>query len=219
MKRILLILIFLNFLNSNSQSNQEIDSLSLEMCELLKIQKVKNDSIKVENVFDQSFYPYLGNIDPEIIDNVFNKVYFRFQRNCPEFRAILNKMYPPQDGVSFQKTEPKSKITFEELKEFKKLKKFTYKEVDGKTTKVEISDEYWIDNFSDDTYSKLTFEWISDKKFQLTFIESDNLTRSNFSFPGDKLIYKVLEKKQDHYLLSVNIEGQEDYEIFKLYFS
>ncbi|UJH90906.1 hypothetical protein LZ575_19740 [Antarcticibacterium sp. 1MA-6-2] len=188
------------------------------MCELLKIQEVQIDSLKVERVFEQSFYPYLENIDPEKIDKIFNKVYFRFQRNCPEFRAILNRMYPPKDDVAFQKTEPVSEMTSSQLADFKKQKRFTYKEVDGEVTEVELKNDQWIDHFIDQTFSKLRLEWISDHKFQLTFIDSNNLSRSNFSFPGDKIIYKVLAKKEGYYLLSVNIEGQEEFEIFKLYF-
>lgn len=219
MKKTLLILILTISFSAKSQSNQEIDSLSFKMCELLKIQEVKIDSLKVENVFEKSFYPYLENIGPEKIEKVFNKVYFRFQRNCPEFRAILNKMYPPKDDVAFQKTEPVSEITIHELADFKQQKRFTYKEVGGNVTEVELKADQWIDHFSDQTYSKLSMEWISDEEFQLTFIDSNNLSRSNFSFPGDKLIYKVLAKKEGYYLLSVNIEGQEEYEIFKLYYS
>ena len=219
MKKIFVILIFATCFFGKAQTHEEIDSLSFRMCELLELQEVENDSLKVENVFEKTFYPYLENISPEKIDKVFNKVYFRFQRNCPAFRAILNKMYPPKDEVAFLNTEPVSEISFSELSDFKKQKKFSYKEVDGNVTQVEMKDGYWIDHFSDGTFSKLSLEWISDKEFQLTFIDSNNLSRSNFSFPGDKLNYKVLAKKEGYYLISVNITGQEEYEIFKLYTS
>ncbi|MBZ9730547.1 hypothetical protein LB467_12705 [Salegentibacter sp. JZCK2] len=219
MKKIFTFLIFAISFFGKAQTHREIDSLSFRMCDLLKLQEVENDSLKVEMVFEETFYPYLGNISPEKIDKVFNQVYFRFQRNCPAFRAILNQMYPPKDEVTFQKTEPESEITIRELSDFKKQEKFSYKEVDGNITKVEIKDGYWVDHFSDETFSKLSLEWMSDKEFQLTFIDSNNLTRSNFSFPGDKLNYKIIAKKEGYYLVSVNIEGQKEYEIFKLYTS
>ena len=81
-----------------------------------------------------------------------------------------------------------------------------------------MKDNKWTDTFTNNTYSKLTYKWLSDDEFQLTFIESNNETRSNFSFEGDKFNYIVLDIKDDHYLVSVNIEGQNIYEEFKLFF-
>jgi hypothetical protein len=218
MKQILLILFFVTFFSSQSQSNQEIDSLTFEMCKELNSQEVSNDSIKIENVFQNIFYPYLENIAAEKQEEVYNKVAFRFQRNCSEIREILHRMNPPKDEVTFRKEEPKSQISSKELENFKQRKTFSYKEGDGKETKVEINNGYWIDHFSDQTFSKLSLEWITDNKFELIFIESDNLSRANFSFKGDKMFYKVLSKEDDHYLVGGNIEGQKDFEIFKLYF-
>ncbi len=76
----------------------------------------------------------------------------------------------------------------------------------------------WTDFFSDKTFSKLTYDWISETEFELVFIESNNETRSNFSVKGDKYIYQVLTKENNFYLMTVNIPGQDTFEKFKLYY-
>jgi len=219
MKKIFLILFFINYFTSQSQSNLAIDSLTYKMCSELNMHQFPNDSLLLENVFQKKIYPYLDTISPEKQEKVYNRIVHRFQRNCPDLRSILRRMNPPKNEMNFLRQEPKSEITSIELKKFKKIKTFYYKEVDGEKTQVEIKHGYWIESFSDQTHSELKIEWINKNKFALIFIESDNLSRSNFSFPGDRLNYKILDQKEDLYILSANIEGQKDYTIFKLYFS
>lgn len=204
--------------NNYSQNQKEIDSISFKMCDHLKGTSKSNDTLRVNDVYEKVLYPFLSKVPPEKVDSIGQTTYFRFQRNCPEFREILNRLNPPKDEVSWTESEPKSNITNKEIRQFKKTNKFSYFEVDGARTQVEIKNGYWNDYFTDGTFSKLNYNWISDEKFELIFIESNNVTRSNFSFKGDQLIYKLLDKKEDYYLLSVNIAGQNNYEIFKLYF-
>ena len=83
---------------------------------------------------------------------------------------------------------------------------------------VKIKDGYWQDNFTDNTYSKLFFKWIGTYDFELEFIESDNETRSNMSIPGDTYQYSIIEKKEGFYIISVTMEGQDMYQIFKMYY-
>ena len=76
----------------------------------------------------------------------------------------------------------------------------------------------WTDSFSNNSLSKLTYNWINETEFELLFLESDNETRSNFSVKGDKYIYQILSKENGFYLMTVNIPGQETFEKFKMYY-
>lgn len=219
MKKLLLSVLLLSSLSAFSQSHQEIDSISYKMCDRLKTNSgIANDTLRIQQAYEQILFPFLAQVAPDKAEAVGQTTFFRFQRNCPEFREILNRLNPPQDDVSWSEVEPESEITSREIKEFKKTGDFSYFEVDGKLTQVLLQDGFWTDTFTDNTFSRLSQEWITDKKFELTFIESNNVSRANFSFKGDKLIYKLLDKKDDHYVLSVNIPGQDNYEIFKLYY-
>jgi len=219
MKKIafLLLLFISNF--TFSQTPKEIDSVSMELCDYLKtLSNIKNDTLKITTLYQDKLYPYLGTFEESKIDAAGQRVYYRLQRNCVGFRELLDRLEPPKEKIVRITTKPVTKQNKKQLAEFKKRTQFKYKEFDGSDTYVEMKDNKWTDTFTNNTYSKLTYKWLSDDEFQLTFIESNNETRSNFSFEGDKFNYIVLDIKDDHYLVSVNIEGQNIYEEFKLFF-
>lgn len=151
------------------------------------------------------------------VKKVAQQVYYRLQRNCVEFRNILDRLEPPKEGVVRKTTKPVSKLTKKELQEFKSQIKFKYFEVNGDTTFVTMQNDLWIDEFADKTYSKLNCKWINETEFELTFIESNNEMRSNFSFEGDKFMYYLISKEKDYYLMSVKIPDENVYEESKIY--
>lgn len=201
-----------------SQTITEIDSMSNVMCDYLKNLEIKNDTLKIKSLYEKQLYPYLGKIEQSKTQKVGQQVYYRLQRNCVEFRNLLDKLEPPKEAVTRITEKPKSKISKKQLKEFKKQKKFHYFEVAGDTTKVIMEQGKWTDTFANKTFSKLTYNWISETEFELFFIESNNETRSNFSVRGDTYIYKVLSQEDGFYLMTVNIPGQKTFEKFKLYY-
>lgn len=202
-----------------SQSMIEIDSLSEVMCKYLEESNdFQNDTLRIGSLYNEILYPYLANIEENKIDSVGQKIFYRLQRNCVEFRGILLRLAPTKEEVVIKNSKPISKISRKELKKFKKFEKFKYHEVAGEETIVTLKDGYWIDKFEDGTYSKLSFKWINDTEFKLTYLDSNNETRSNFSVKGDEFIYNVLNKEANYYLMSVNIPGQQVYEEFKLYY-
>ena len=216
-KKLIIVLIGISNITF-SQSMMEIDSVSNVMCDYLKKLKTKNDTLKIKSLYENQLYPYLGKIDESKVDKVGDQVYYRLQRNCVEFRDLLDRLEPPKEEITRITKKPKPEISEMELKEFKNQKKFYYFEVDGDTTNVLMEIGYWTDSFSDKTFSKLTYNWINETEFELVFIESNNEMRSNFSVKGDKFIYQVLSKGKDFYLMSVNIPGQKTFEKFKIYY-
>lgn len=218
MKNIFFILCLGISISTFSQSINEIDSLSFQLCDDLKsLDNIEDDTERIAALYSRKFGPILRKVNADKAEQVGQQLYYRLQRNCVEFRNLLDKLEPPKEKASRAEVKPTSKISKKELKKFKKIKKFRYFEVNGDTTRVELTKDKWIDNFADSTYSKLEYKWINKYEFELTFIESNNEMRSNFSVKGDQFIYRIIEKKTDHYVMSVQIKEQEVYEIFKFY--
>lgn len=219
MKKIYLLLLLLGIANvSVSQTIKEVDSMSNIFCNYLKKLDIKNDTLKLNTLYEQKFYPYLRTVESSKIDQIGNQLYYRLQRNCLGFRELLDRLDPPKDGVDRNSGRPTSQLTKKQLRELKKRTEFYYYEVSGEKTKVVMKDGFWTDYFSDNTTSKLTYKWISDTEFELTFIESDNESRSNFSVKGDQFIYQILSKEDNFYWMALNIPGQANYEKSKIYF-
>ena len=196
----------------------EIDSVSYVMCDYLKNLKIENDTLKINSLYEKQLYPYLGKIEQSKTQKVGQQIYYRLQRNCVEFRNLLDRLEPPKETVTRITEKPKPEISIKQLKEFKNQREFYYFEVAGDTTKVIMEKGNQTDSFSDKTFSKLTYNWINETEFELVFIESNNETRSNYSVKGDKYIYQVLSKEDGFYLMTVNIPGQVTFEKFKMYF-
>jgi len=218
MKKSLIILLIGISNLSFSQSVKEIDSVSYVMCDYLKNLEIKNDTLKINTLYENQLYPYLGKFEQSQSQKIGQQVYYRLQRNCVDFQNLLDRLDPPKEAVTRMTEKPKSEISVKQLNEFKNKNEFYYYEVTGDTTKVEMENGEWIDSFSDNTYSNLKYNWINDTEFELIFIESNNESRSNISVKGDKYIYQVLAKEDGFYLMTLNIPGQNNFERFKLYY-
>lgn len=201
-----------------SQTIKEIDSVSNVMCDYLKKLEIKNDTLKINTLYERQLYPYLGKFEQSNVQKVGQQVFYRLQRNCVDFRNLLDRLQPPKVPVTRVIVKPNPEISKKEIREFKNQKEFHYFEVAGDTTKVTMEKGEWTDSFADKTFSKLTYDWINETEFELVFVESNNETRSNFSVKGDKYIYQVLSKEDGFYLMTVNIPGQKTFEKFKLYY-
>jgi len=218
MKKIILILIIGISNSTLSQSITEIDSVSNSMCDYLKKMEIKNDTLKINTLYEKQLYPYLGKFQQSKTQKIGQQVYYRLQRNCVEFRNLLDRLNPPKEAAIRITKKPKPEISKKQLKQFKKQKEFHYFEVAGDTTRVLMKNGKWTDSFSNKTFSKLKYKWINETEFELVFIESNNETRSNFSAKGDKYIYQVLSKEDGFYYMSLNIPGQKTFEKFKMYY-
>ena len=218
MKKILIALLIGISNLTFSQTISEVDSVSYLMCDYLKNLKIKNDTLKITSLYEKQLYPYLGKFEKSQVQKIGQQVYYRLQRNCVEFRNLLDRLSPPKETVIRITKKPKPEISKKQLKEFKKQKEFHYFEVAGDTTRVKMEKGKWTDSFSNNTFSKLNYNWINETEFELIFVESNNETRSNFSVKGDKYIYQILSKEDGFYQMTVNIPGQETFEKFKMYF-
>ncbi|QHI37847.1 hypothetical protein IMCC3317_32300 [Kordia antarctica] len=201
-----------------SQTIAQIDSVSNVFCDYLKQSDIKNDTLKISSLYNEQFNPYLRKIDQSKVQKIGKQLFYRLQRNCLEFSELLDRLEPPKEAIVRITEKPTSEISRKQLKQFKNQKDFYYLEVAGDTTNVVMQDGFWTDSFSDKTFSKLTYNWINDTEFELTFIESNNESRSNFSVKGDIYVYQVLSKEDGFYFMSVHIPGQKTYDKFKIYY-
>ena len=216
---LLLFFILFHFSALHSQSIQQIDSISIRMCESISDLKGYKDDVKVTMLFQKhlpSFFDNLKISSQAMADSISTRIYYRLQRNCDSFGEILKELdVNKSDWISI-KEKPKLIISLKDFSEFVKQGKFFYKEYNGEIVNVIISENIWTETFEDNTTSLLEFKKKSDYEFELRFIKSNNSTRSNLSIKGDKYNYGIY--KIDHGIYSVWIlNNDKTYSGFKLY--
>ena len=189
------------------QTIQQIDSVSLKMCEsLLGLKEIKDD-VKITMIFQKhlpDFYERANITSQTVADSVRDIVYFRLQKNCKDFRDVLDKLEENKSDWTTLSQKPKSKITNKEFKAFLKDGNFYYKEYDGKIVNVLITQNIWIETFEDNSKSKLLIHPKENGEFTLEFIESDNHMRKNLSVKGDLYNYGLYEFKDSIYKVWVS---------------
>lgn len=217
MKVFLIVMVMSFSFITAAQTMREIDSVSFEMCNNLEKLKISNDTLLINTFYNQQLIPYLSEMEPMKAEKIGTRLFFRLQRNCITFHELLNRLEPPVGWEDYEEGKPVSEISKKELDEFKSNRKFYYFEGNGDTTFVEMEAGRWTDSFTDGTQSHLTYEWSTNDEFQLTFIRSDNLGRSNLSIKGDIYNYQVVKKEKDYFVMALNIPGQKLYQRFNLH--
>ena len=198
MKKYLCIVMLLGITISYCQTDAEIDALTTQMCKTLQENKSAPDTTNVNFVFQKHLPDFLEkhNINTEEkYNSTFDKIYIRFQKNCPLFVSMLVKIENRKDESEILETVPVHKISKKDCKKLTGLKKFYYLEPDGTKVHVTVDKGKWTEKFEDGTYSLLNFEWTGDCEFVLEFIESDNHTRKNLSSKGNKYYYGIYDQK------------------------
>lgn len=219
-KYLLCIVVFFSFSTVKSQSEIITDSLLREICNTIKSSTETNDSIKIVSAISTHLSALNYNhADTEVTNKIGDYIFFRLQKFCKEFKDYLDKIYPPKDNYKEVYEKPTSKLDKVACAEFLQIKDFYYLEDSGDTTRVTLDGNYWIDNFNDSTYSKLTFRWIDSCEFEIEFVESNNWVKKNLSNPGDKYRYRILQKHEDYYDIALEIVGLNRFFVFKMYYN
>lgn len=217
MKRLNLIIFLFISVFCFSQDDS-IDSLTIKMCSNFRENIHLKDSVRIIILNEKFITPYLNKFPKKEQKTVINNLYFRFQKNCKEFREFLHRVNPPKnDNWKRLDSKPEISVTDDEISLFKKTNDFYYFEAGGAKTVVKINNNFWTETFADKTKSKLYFNWVGRNQFELEFIESNNLGRKNFSKPGDKYLYEIVSKEDNYYWILVEIPGQSELLKFKLF--
>ena len=85
------------------------------------------------------------------------------------------------------------------------------------TVYVNISNGIWLETYKDSSFSKCELKWTSDTTFELKFVESNHLAKSNLSKKGDMYYYKLLSKEKGFYYVMAEVPGRNIYHRFKIY--
>jgi hypothetical protein len=195
----LLVCLFTTAINY-AQTDAQIDSLTVKMCKTLENNINLTDSIRIASAYETHLPDFLGkfNVDSEEkFTEIYNRVHYRFQKNCNLAVEIFYRLDTP-DGKEWKmiSTKPKNTVVKKQCRDVQTIKKFYYIEPnENKKTAVTIENGIWLENFADGTYSKLNFQWTSDCEFEIEFIESNNVARKNLSHKGDKYQYGIYNRK------------------------
>ena len=213
-----LFIIFYSF--GFSQEMKDIDKLTIDICNSIIKSKEKEDSIKLQNSFTENFIPFAEKFKlSELNDDLAQKIDFRLQKNCDWYQEYLSKMFGYNDKSDWKilDQKPKVKVSANECKDFfKKHSKFYYFESEGDKTLVDVSNNLWIDKFTDNTYSKLSFK-LKDCHFELQFIESNNSGRNKFSSKDDIYYYDIIDIQDQVLTVIAYQKNSSKYYQYKLY--
>lgn len=213
-------LLFLFPIFSFAQEMEDIDKLTVDICNSLKSSAESQDSLKIQNAFAENLPGFIHKFHlTESSQDVWKKVFMRLQRNCDLYQKFANKDSEKTSDWRILDKKPERVTTQKQFENFwKNHKKFYYLEADGKKTNVVVENGFWSENFADGSTSKLKF--VPDSKtckFYLEFIESNNETRKNFSVKGDRYYYEIISIDDKKAEIIVSGEDSKTYYKFNLY--
>src|SRR5882724_12031402 len=145
MRSIILIIFFDVIIPLRCLPQQKInsDSLISEICRTVKIEKLETDSLTIANSFRKHLLQYRNKVDKQAWQQLIENCYFRLQRECPEFKKIIDKIDPTKGDWKRVDFEPESRASETDCADFFRISNFTYLEYNGDTAKVVITDSTW----------------------------------------------------------------------------
>jgi hypothetical protein len=177
----------------------------------------KADTQRLILVYEQHLFPFIEGFPQERDEEIWTSIFYRFQQRCAEFKRILERLDPGKGDWKRVLEQPVRSISESECRKFLDHADLKYIESTGDTVRISIKDGYWIDKFRDGTFSRLILRWINDCEFEISFVESNNEVRRNLSKPGDKYVYRILNKGAGYYDMSVEIPNGSIF-LFKVYY-
>ncbi|HTN35489.1 MAG TPA: hypothetical protein VL053_00355 [Arachidicoccus sp.] len=195
-----------------------IDSLALDICNRIDTSHLDSDTARVLSALRQGVNS-VKNFEGKESAILKQALYLRLRHNCLEFYDFVGKYLPHSKSWKLTSTLPEPHMNAADLKAFSEYKKFSYIDGNDSIVQLDFANNYWIDHFSDSTYSKLSVHWMDEKTFYISFIESNNNMRRLYSIAGDRYVYHLLEKTDKYFKVATNIEGRQRYTLFNLYYT
>jgi hypothetical protein len=190
------------------------DRISDKMCTCLERKNAALDSARTHKCLDKIFdkftkelikYHELNTIGELDMEEFMNTMWGRLAKNCKymtnTFKDTIAK-YNPQ-------FVPDTKPVCDSIH----TGEFYYVEYNSKyesydTTFATFSREEYLEKIQpDNTYSRLSIKWISDCRYQLTFIESNDPFKKSFSKRGDTYIYEIRKVTADSFIVEYIWDG------------
>ncbi len=218
MKPTLTLLAFLVSSTLFAQRTSFTDSMSVEICKTFTNEVNLEDSVRVQYAFFKHAEAFISRFEAKEADEMMTRVYFQMQKTCPEFYRVLEALTPSTTSWKMVDKEPASRASEKDCREFFTYKELSYLEATGDTTRLVVNGNSWTDMFTDGTYSKLSLEKKNNCDFTITFIESNNMTRSSLSKKGDRFRYKILSKENGYYNMFLEVIGAGIMGTFRIYY-
>jgi hypothetical protein len=216
MKIIYSLALLLTIQLSQGQSVEQIDSLNTKICNSLEENIHLKQDVRVDIINRKYITPFLKKYTDTIAQKeAFDRIFFRLQKNCNAFVALLNQDKKKQNDWVLLDQQPEINLTKKQIQTFYSKKKYYYREPDNDVVKVTMDKNQWIEEFNDGTFSKLRFAKGENGSFDLYFIESNNETRKNLSIPGDQYHYQIFKEEEGNFIVYIQNKGV--YYTFKLY--
>ena len=199
MNKLFFLTILLTSILSLGQNHSIEDKIIENICKDLKNNNGKHDTVKIADAFEKHLDPYLKKWGEEKADSISYSIFIRTQKDCYEFKEMLDRIYSIEDDeiIYFDKPQ-QSVITDEELEDFKSTKYFYYL-INFEVTYLILEENQWFEFFEDKTYSKNIFKWDDRTKFTLTFVDSSNEQKKALSREGEQYHYEIISKEKDWY--------------------
>ncbi|RZJ71110.1 hypothetical protein [Flavobacterium sp.] len=219
MKKILLLCLTLFAISTKAQTISQIDSLNVVICKEFQKKTIEPDTTKVQRVFNEQFYAFAQKFNiktDEEFKPVFDRLYFRLQKDCVWFQSFMLKVSNDSESWKISQERPVQKA---KKKECRKMNgNFYYLEPsEGSKTKVVVTENSWTETFVDGTYSKCKLTWTKDCEFTLEFLESNNHVRQNLSVKGDKYYYGISEiASNGTFKCWVRVRDTDPYQTFEV---
>ena len=219
MKKIIIIPLLILSQISFAQTQKQKDSLANEMCKTIVETVNLPDTIRLRNAFAKHLSAFVSAYPSVNPDSLAESLFYRLQRTCDDFQKLVSKLEPQKGDWAIVDEKPTRVLDNDGCKTFLKYQNYSYLEANGDTVNLEIKNGYWIEHLKDSSYSKLKFKKINDCEFEIAFVESNNTIRKNYSKPGDKYKYYIIDKKENYFFVCTPIiEGQSRFSTFKIYF-
>jgi len=216
-KTIVIISVVLLSFFAYGQNNPIEEKMYRDLCNEFKQKTEKADTLVFQEAYEKVVFPYLDKWSEEKRDSVGYSISIRLQKECPEFRQLLDRINPIEtEEIKFFDTPQKSVISDKELKEFKDEKYFYYL-ISYEPTYLIVDNGLWFEFFEDKTYSKNLMQWEDRNKFTLTFVESNNLEKKAYSREGDQYHYEIISKENDWYWIQMPETGGSRFVHFRIY--
>jgi hypothetical protein len=133
-------------LTTIAQTQEQKDSLVTEICKTISATSRLDDTIRIDYAYHMHLFPFLQKFPEAKAKENMSSIYFRLQRNCGEFKKILERSGKEQQKGDWvvMDYKPNTKLTKEACYNMLKYKKYSYLESTGDTVKLQIENGYWI---------------------------------------------------------------------------
>jgi hypothetical protein len=108
------------------QDMKEINLETYKLCDYFNNMDMKDDTVKLKAFFKEAIIPYLSKYEEKEKNSIFDRLYYRLQRNCPGFWNLLTSLEPVKDSSQRKFEKQVSKVSKTEIEAFKNQDEFYY---------------------------------------------------------------------------------------------